>query len=486
MGVAASFVSFYFFMASAPNLLVLMTDQQRFDTLACYGNTAIDTPNLNRFAERAVVFDEAYCTTPVCAPSRGSLLTGLWGHQHGVLNNWEQPMDLRHRSLPRLLADGGCKFDTHGYMGKWHLGYDIIEGCGFDEVVTLKKRKFAPSKAPAPPSYEEYVEQLGMNLPHQKMPAEHSMPGFLVSRALDFIERHKGERWSLQVCFDQPHPPYRSCRDGTVDPQTLPLPPNFLAPPTENQPAFIRDKISALLEKEHEGCNLNTEAGWRELMACYWGNMSNVDFHIGRLLYAMQASGLLDNTIVVFTSDHGEMMGSHSLLHKAVMFQEATRVPLLVRLPGQNMQARLPGPVSQIDLVPTLLDLCGAPAMADGLPGKSLADSCRAGAVGESLVPETDGKPVFIEWHASRVHPVNKQACQVDARTVITQDRKRYTIYADGGEELYDLQSDPVEMINLAGLPEQATSIRELRSRLIEWRAAVGDEAPFPQLNAAS
>jgi arylsulfatase len=466
-----------------PNLLILLTDQQRFDTLACYGNSAIETPNLNHFAESAVIFDEAYCVDPVCAPSRGSLLTGLWPHQHGVTNNWEQPLAPEHRALPQLLSDAGCEFDVHGYFGKWHLGYDIIERCGFNEVVTLKKRDSAPSRAPHPPSYEEYTEQLGMNLPHWELPTEHSMPGFLITRALDFIHRHRGTRWSLQVAFDQPHPPYRSCHDGTVDPDTLPLPSNFLAKPTPEQPAFLEQKIAALLEKPVEGCDLNTMEGWRDLMACYWGNMANVDFHVGRLLDAMSTAGLLENTIVVFTSDHGEMMGSHSLLHKAVMFHEATRIPLLLRLPGQTAQARINGPVSQIDLVPTLLELCGVKEVPSYLPGKSLAPLCEAGACGKHPSPGTNGAPVFLQWHASRINPVNNQACKVDARTVITADKLRYTIYADGAEELYDLKSDPDEMRNLAGNPEAMDQMEELRRKLKVWRASVGDTLSFPHLN---
>lgn len=460
------------------NLLFILTDQQRFDMLACYGNHAIETPVLNRFATKAVVFDEAYCCQPVCAPSRGTLMTGLWPHQHGVTNNWEQPLALQHRSLPQLAADGGRPFDVTGYLGKWHLGFDVIEDCGFDEVVTLPKRKTQRGQAEAPFSYEEYLEGLNLGLPHWKVSEEHSMPHFLASRAADFIGRHRNRSWMLQVSFDQPHPPYRSCRDGTVDPETLPVPKNFRVRPTEKQPDFLQDKIDRLLEKQIEGCDLNDEAGWRELMASYWGNMSNVDKQIGRILAALEETGQLNNTLIVFTSDHGEMMGSHMLLQKAVMFQEATRVPLLIRLPRQEGGARVCGPVSQIDLIPTVLGLLGCEAVAENLPGRSLSTLCGEAVEAGEISAEGQASLPVIEWHASRVKPVNIQACQVDARTIVTAQRERYTWYADGQEEFYNLERDPGETHNLACDPAAIPRIGELRREIARWQQETADILP--------
>jgi len=465
-------------MREHTNLLFILTDQQRFDMLACYGNHAIETPVLNHFAATAVVFDEAYCCQPVCAPSRGTLMTGLWPHQHGVTNNWEQPLAPQHRSLPQLAADAGKPFDVTGYLGKWHLGNELIEDCGFDEVVTLPKRETQRSGAEAPYSYEEYFSELNLGVPHSKAPEEYSMPSFLAGRATDFIGRHQGQSWMLQVSFDQPHPPYRSCRDGTVDPDSLPVSDNFLVRPGEDQPDFLQGKIEGLLEKPVEGCDLTEEAGWRELMASYWGNISNVDKQIGRIFAALEETGQLDKTLIVFTSDHGEMMGSHMLLQKTVMFQEAIRVPLLIRLPGEETGARIFGPVSQIDLVPTVLDLLGCKAAGECLPGKSLAKVCETAlSAGETSAEGHASLPV-IEWHASRVKPVNIQACKVDARTIVTSKRERYTWYADGQEDFYNLESDPGELHNLAGDPAALTRIGELRRDIASWQQETADILP--------
>jgi len=164
------------------------------------------------------------------------------------------------------------------------------------------------------------------------------------------------------------------------------------------------------------------------------------------------------------------------------MFQDATSIPLLVRLPGQSDAARITGPVSQIDRVPTLLNLCGAEGgILDHLPGQSLAGLCRRGASGAHPELATKGETVFLEWHASRINPVNIQACKVDARTVITKENYRYTIYADGQEELYDLNSDPIEMVNLARDPTRSHLISELKNQLIQWKNKTNDMEPFPQ-----
>jgi arylsulfatase A-like enzyme len=238
----------------------------------------------------------------------------------------------------------------------------------------------------------------------------------------------------------------------------------------------------------HSGLPLRTEADWRRMIANYWGLCSLVDTHVGTILEALAACGLDEHTIVVYSSDHGDMMGSHRLLAKCVQYEEALRVPLLVRLPGQTRGQTVTAPVSQIDLLPTLLDYMGQP-----LP---------AHLEGESLRPLMEGRPdaaprdVFVEWSGhnngfgdviGRVVPPPgalevatedeiSAAITDPVRTVVTADGWKLNVSARGEHELYHLAEDPYERLNLAGEAAARKRFDELAGRIRAWQARTGDE----------
>ena len=269
----------------------------------------------------------------------------------------------------------------------------------------------------------------------------------------------------------------------------FPLPANFHNTPGADQPLKHRVFCEAYREKGHSGYPLKTENDWREMIARYWGLCSLVDTHVGRILATLEELGLDENTIVVFTSDHGDMMGSHQLLAKCVMYEEAVRVPWIVRLPGQNEGRRVSGPVSQIDMVPTLLDLLGAD-VPERLPGRSLAEWLRDDG------PARLEEDVFIEWNGPNTGIVGEAAGRFvvpeslreevsqenlndsvtdPIRSIVTPNGWKFNRSGRGDHELFNLNDDPGETRNLASDPAHGERIRELSARIEVWEAGVRD-----------
>ncbi|MFN2351668.1 MAG: sulfatase-like hydrolase/transferase [Kiritimatiellia bacterium] len=455
-----------------PNLLFVFTDQQRLDTLACYGNNKLQMPNLNRLADSAVVFEQPHCTQPVCTPSRGSLMTGLMPHAHGAPNN-NILLNADARCLPELLDPEKRAHYHTAYMGKWHLGDEIFAQHGFEQWLSTESytHYFSSGRDRSRrSSYYHFLMDAGF-VPARpeggedgfsrdfacRLAERYGKPHFLGSRASEFIRDNEGRPWMLAVNFLEPHGPFQSPRDLQYDPEEVDLSHNWRDVPGDDQPAFLKR-------------NQMEEGPLRRVTARYWGMNSLVDTHVGRILDALDATGQRDNTIIVFTSDHGEMMGAHGLMSKGVMFKEAVQVPMLLQLPGQKAQGRIAGPVSQIDLVPTLLELMGEQSEDKGLHGQSLAGLCREASEGQTMNAEDGASPCVIEWNPG------KQACKAVVRTIVTR-RERYSHYSNGEEELYDLQEDPREVKNLAGDSSRRPRIMELRAQLAAWQKNVKDTA---------
>lgn len=467
-----------------PNLLFLFTDEQRLDTLACYGNNKIHMPNLNRLTERSLVFAEPYCCQPVCTPSRGSLMTGLYPHSHGaVTNNLALPEELP--CLPELLSPERRSAYTTAYMGKWHLGDEIFRQHGFDEWISIEDGYagyFSEGRdRTASCDYFHFLHSAGFRSPTYEdrgfsrdfacsLPEVYSKPFFLGSEASRFIRNNNGRPWLLTVNFLEPHAPFHSCRNGQYSPEDVDLPANFDAPPNDSQPKFLQVHAERIRTKGCAGNPLQTEHDWRRLIARYWGLNSLVDTHVGRILRTLEDTGQMDNTIIVFTSDHGEMMGSHRMLFKCLMFKESTQVPLLLHLPGQTEQARITGPVSQIDLLPTLLELMGEDPANKNLHGTSLAGLCRnAAAKGGDHSAAGKASPCVIEWTPGH------QPCKDHVRTLITPEGERFSFYSGGFHEYYNLNGDPDEVNNLAQTPDRQLRLRELCRQLNAWQRHTAD-----------
>ncbi|MGD9496628.1 MAG: sulfatase-like hydrolase/transferase [Armatimonadota bacterium] len=485
-----------------PSLLFLYTDEQAAETMAAYGNELIQTPNLDRLAAQSLVFERAYVTQPVCTPSRASLLTGLYPHTCGCTRN-NDPLDEAVQCLTELAELSGYRT---AHMGKWHLGDEIFPQHGFEEWVSIEdgyRQYYNPWRdRDRHCDYWHWLVDRGIEPPPSadgfnpfprsftaRLPEEHSKPAFLAERATQFIRECGEDPFVLYVNFLEPHMPFFGPRDGEHDPADVPLPGNFHAPPPPDAP------LKARLLHEHyrkmgiSGMPLQTEDDWRRLIAHYWGLCSLVDTYAGRILDALQSAGRAEDTIVVFTSDHGDMMGAHQLVGKTVMYEEAVRVPLMLRVPWlEQPVGRIRAPVSQVDLVPTLLDLMGRLVPAH-LQGRSWRPHLHR----PESFPERD---VVIEWngpdngvtdvrarglpdHLAHMTSYDEAYASITAqvRTIITPTGWKLNVSPIGEHELFNLREDPGETRNLIDDAAVADVVGDLFERVLRWQEETGDEA---------
>jgi len=483
-----------------PNLLFIFTDEQRYDTMSAYGNHRIETPNLDRLASQSVVFERAYVTQSVCTPSRSSIMTGLYPHSNGCIeNNIALPDEIP--CLPEIVAPGTY---ATAYHGKWHLGDEIFGQHGFDEWRSIEDnyaQYYSKGRdRDARSTYHEWLVENGFEPRNgrtfgrgeaARLPEAFSKPAYLAQGASRYIREHQREPFILYVNYLEPHMPFYGPRDDQYDPAEVALPPDFDARPGKDQPLKTRLFERFYFERGHSGLPLQTEADWRRMIANYWGLCSLVDTHVGTILDTLTDCGLDEHTIVVYTSDHGDMMGSHHLLAKCVNYEEAVRVPLIIRLPGQQHAARVETPVSQIDLLPTLLDLLGQP-VPENLEGTSL----RPCVEGHAEAPPRD---VFLEWNGhnnglgdvigqvSIPEPLLEMAARDEiiaaitdpVRTILTPDRWKLNCSPRGEHELYNLNDDPFETQNLAGT-ERAPLMQALADRIRRWQERTGDTVTLP------
>jgi arylsulfatase len=484
-----------------PNLLFIYTDQQAAGTMAAYGNERIETPNLDRLADESTAFERAYVSQPVCTPSRSTILTGLYPHQTRCTEN-NIPLPADTPCLPELGDFSGYRT---AHFGKWHLGDEIFAQHGFTEWRAIEdgyRGYYGPEQdRNAHSSYYHRLVEQGFepqagrdgfrSFPRgfcARLPEEFGKPAYLALEASRFIRDNRERPFILYVNFLEPHMPYFGPRDDQYDPNEVPLPPNFDAVPGPEQPLKLRLFHRHYQLHGHSGLSLGTEADWRRMIANYWGLCSLVDTHVGTILDTLDQCGLTDDTIVVYTSDHGDMMGSHQLLAKCTQHEEAVRVPLMLRVPWLGSAPRRhPGPVSQIDLVPTLLDLLGQP-----IPGGLLGASWRPFLEGRRGSPQRD---VFIEWNGPNnglgdivgkvsvpehllelASPQEAAASITDpVRTVIAPDGWKLNCSPLGEHELYNLTDDPGETRNVVRDAGSRELVRELYDRLRGWQKQVAD-----------
>lgn len=476
------------------NLLFLYTDQQAIDTLAAYGNHQIEMPNLNKFSNECTVFEHAYVTQPVCTPSRSTLLTGLYPHVNGCTRN-NIPLKQETKCFPELLNDSDYRT---GHFGKWHLGDEIFKQHGFDEWISVEdayagyynEGRDKNKKS----NYHDFLIENGFQpssgkifnrVETAKLPEKYSKPAFLANKSIRFIDNNRNRPFALFVNFLEPHMPYTGPRDGQYSPEEIPLPENFNHKLNSNNPLKTSFIANIYNKFGYDGIDLSTPGGWKKLKSNYWGLCSLVDTHVGRIIDYLTEAGLYDNTIIVFTSDHGDMMGAHRLLAKCVMFEEAVRVPFFIKLNGQRVMRKVKGPVSQIDIIPTLLE-CMNMDIPSTLPGKSLKLLIENGG----KVP--DNNDVFIEWfgtegtagyydipdYMSEKIPDQKKLDEylgAEIRTIITPSGWKYNWSPIGEDELYNLNEDKNEINNLAFDVSQKDRILELRKKISRWQRRTKD-----------
>ena len=422
-----------------PNVLLVLLDQLRAAALSAHGETNIATPHMDRLLDEATAFDCAWTANPVCAPARASLWTGLLSTTHGVYDNgWR--FDPRHETVAQPLARAGYRT---GYIGKWHLYGRSNPGfvppshrAGFDHWqaynVSHKDRDlqwFEDASSPLRPT-----------------PRDAFGPDVQVDQALDFMRSDTGRPWFLVVSFGPPHPPGNApladwsphLPDGAldrVDPQSLSLRPNV--------PDWIRSTNEAF--RLADG---SPDPGARAYLHGYYASILAMDDVVGRLVAGVDR--VAPDTLIVFTSDHGEQGGSHGLYGKSEPYAESLEVPLGFRWPGVVPRSRrLEAPVSLLDLAPTLLDLAGARPLRRQ-HGRSLADVLLGAAPPDDRAVLAEGSVAGRAWHALRT--------------------RRWTYvkrHSPRAASLFDHATDPWQLADLAGDP----SLRGVQNQLSDQLA---------------
>lgn len=455
-----------------PNVLFLISDDLN-NFLGCYSDPRAKTPNIDRLAARGVTFDCAYCTYPLCGPSRNSMLTGLYPNSTGILSNQQifrqtipsqhsMPQAFRlsgyfagrigklyHYNVPRSVGTNG-----HDDPGSWELelnpaGVDRLEE--EPHIFTLTPGQFGGTLSwYASPKGDEYHTDGQMALDAEWV--------------LERCAKQKDRPFFLAVGFFRPHTPYVAPKDpyfGYYPEKEMPVVQGVKEDQVDIPPAGLGS-----YKKEQDKL---TDDLRRQCVQAYYASISFMDAQVGRVVDTLDRLGLADNTIIVFTSDHGYHMGEHGLWQKMSLFEESSRVPMLIVAPGAATRGSVvESPVSQVDLFPTLAELCGVKAP-DNLQGQSLVPMLNDPSVagrGWALTQVSRGggrkRATVTTDNSSDLGPFFGYSLRTP--------RWRYTEWDEGreGRELYDHESDPRELTNLADDPAQQQTVAQLSEQIRE------------------
>ena len=458
-----------YYMNETPNILFLLTDQQRYDSLGCNGASLCQTPAIDSVAESGMRFTKAYTPIALCSPARGSLLTGLYPHNHGQLSNMgnfnavfgEQILD--KPAYPQLLKAAGYNVAC---IGKWHLAKQgDTEFWGYD--------KWHP--------YSEWHQWLrdddidfridrdavqpyewGGDAPFYgrlPLPVERTMEAWTADKTIDLINGYKNSDKPFMIAanFFGPHFPY-----------AVPEPYNTMYDPesVERWGNFDEQFINKPLIQQKEMLRWNashlTWEDWQKVIAAYWGFCTFIDDQVQRILSCLEQNGLSDNTIVIFSTDHGDMLGSHRLFNKGFhMYEETHHIPLVIRWPGVTSAGTTCDEfVNLVDLMPTFLEIGGA-EIPNNLDGRSIVPLL----TGEDVEDWPDD--VFAEFHGY-------EATLATVRMVRT-DSWKYVYNPYSEDELYDMKSDPHELHNLATHLGYKHVLRRMKDRMVRWLRGTRD-----------
>lgn len=440
-----------------PNFVFVLVDDLRFDELGCTGHPFAQTPHIDRLAREGVLFRNAFAATPLCSPSRATFLTGLYPHQHGIVDNTDRSA-ASHRldTWPRRLHDQ-AGYET-AFIGKWHMGNDDSPRPGFDHWVSF-------------PGQGESLDP-PININGRATRERGYITDILSRHAVEFIRRVRAaaKPFCVYLAHKAIHPNVQQAADGSIQSfgtaeefivaerhrslyanAEIPRRGNYARPPV-HKPALQRTLPGV--------APLSPATATDDATIRNRARMTKaIDEGVGEILAALQATGQLDDTVFVFTSDHGYFYGEHCLnQERRLAYEEAIRIPLIIRYPrgGAQVPRTVIDLVSSVDVAPTMLELAGLPSrIGRGSDGQSLAKWMQHGAKGP-----TRGA-MHIEYHSDRVFPRIRDMGYRAVRTV----RWKYIHYLHlkDSDELYDLTSDPFEMVNLIEtFPKEAAQLRTL------------------------
>ena len=430
---------------TSPNLLVIHTDQQSCWSVSCYGGTLVETPHIDSLAEEGAILTNFLANSAVCTPSRGCLVTGRYPHSHGAFIN-NIPLNRDEITFAQVLLDRG--YDT-GYAGKWHLDgtpkpgwVHPDRGMGFaDNFHMFNRGHWKKIEDSAVSGDQPFV------FPYQVTGDETTYPtDWLTGKVIEYINREREKPFCYMVSIPDPHHPYypRAPHSEMYRPEEMPL------PETLHRRDHLPDWAKAAPH------HAPSDDCLRQCKAWYCGEVKLIDDCVGRMLAALKQKGILDDTIVVFTSDHGEYMGEHGMMQKNQLYETAHRVPMLIRWPGRIAAGtRVEECISTVDFQPTVLNLMGFEPC-----GREQGRDASALLRGE----EADWEEVAFIHHSSL------------ERAGIFTPEFELAYVKDHEHILFDRKNDPQQVNNLFLHPDYQGVVKQLTDQVIAHNEEV--EAP--------
>jgi len=429
--------------ASRPNFVFILVDDLRYNALGCTGHPFVKTPHIDRLAREGMNFVNTFVTTPLCSPSRASFLTGQYVRTHGILDNTNRS-EASHKliTFPKLLREAG--YET-AYVGKWHMGNDPTPRPGFDRWVSF-------------PGQGQYIDPQ-MNVDGNKIQAKGYMTDLLNRYAVDFIRQPHAKPFCLYLAHKAVHGPFTPADRHKDLYAGLSIVRKPSAKDTlEGKPA-LRRTLPEASRAQQVGPGQRPGGPDDQTILNQLRCISAIDEGVGEIYEALKATGQLDNTLIVFTSDNGYLWGEHGLGDKRAFYEESIRIPMVARYPKLIRPGSVAkGMVLNIDIAPTFLELAKVP-----VPGWMQ---------GRSLVPVMAGKAAGWRQSFLGEYYQEKQFPRIPTWEGVRTKRYKYTHYVDlaDADELYDLKKDPYEMKNLVNDPSARAVLKQMQAELEKLR----------------
>ncbi len=435
-----------------PNILYIFTDQQTGSAMSCVGNKYLKTPAIDSLAAEGVVFDRTYCAQPLCVPSRTVMMTSRLPHETKVEYNIKYRR-IEFPMLGRVLADAG--YET-GYLGKWHLPM--------------------PQKDAERHGFQSIACQVTAG---KKTKKDYDIPG----AAVEFFKKQRSKPFFLVASFLNPHDICQWARgDDLPNGPVPPVPPPDDCPPLPDNFAIPKDEPTVIRKVQAQGGRIYPtvdwpDERWRQYRWAYYRLVEMVDREIGKLLKALRDAGHGEDTVVIFSSDHGDGVAAHHWNQKQVLYEEPARVPFIVSQKGVTRAGHIDREhliSNGLDLMPTLCDYAGVrpPEGVRGMSARPIAEGRKPPGWRDQVVVETSlGGP--------------RDSLGIGGRALRTQ-RYKYIVYDQGErrEQLFDMESDPGETKSLVRSAEHREVLDEHRRRLAAWCRLTGDRFPVPEVRS--
>ena len=467
-------------MSEKPNIIYIFSDQHRGDTLGSVGHPTIITPNLDKLASEGVNFTRCCTNSPLCMPARASMMTGKYVNEHGVWTNFVEA-NPNGPSHVRNLRQAGYHTALIGKTHLWIHGErsetrqtsvhtndkkSILEDWGFTDIYELTG-PIASIVVNSP--YTDYLKEKGLLRSHRKymieyftkwnkgkakpweeppcpLPTEDHMDSFTGRKTVEWIQNYKDKKpFYLQVLFPGPHDPFDSPAEyrAMYNPEDMPV--GILEWPQKPIPGNVRRVLN------WSGLKGMTPAQNQLLRTFYYAKITLIDEYIGKIMKALEEKDLLDNTWIIYNSDHGEMLGDHMMSHKIVFYEGALRIPCIFRPPGGIKGWECQGLTDHLDIAASLIDIAGAKPL-EGSDGQSIIPKINEGPNG---IKAQEGKDaIFSEVHGFSMVRTERYKMAVKSNT-------RRPV------ELYDLKKDPNELNNLVKNPKYESICQDVMERYL-------------------